>query len=74
MCHPPLRLPLYKVVEYNVAGICVDGLDLPPLTEEQCFRVRRLLQITLVLTEPINSETNVREVVWSAGGKSTHKC
>ena len=26
----------------------------------------------LVLTEPINSETNVREVVWSAGGRSTH--
>ena len=40
MCHPPLRLLLYEVVEYSVSGICVDGLDLPPLTEEHKIQVR----------------------------------
>src|SRR6266478_7655962 len=28
----------------------------------------------LVLNKPINSETDVREVVWSAAGRSAHNC
>jgi hypothetical protein len=28
----------------------------------------------LALNKPINSETNVREVVWSAAGRSAHNC
>ena len=38
--HPLLHLLFYKVVENNVAGNCVDGLDLPPLTEDHKIQVR----------------------------------
>jgi len=38
--HPILHLLFYKVVENNVAGNCVDGLDLPPLTEDHKIQVR----------------------------------
>src|SRR5882757_3496181 len=37
---PLLHLLFYKVVENNVAGNCVDGLDLPPLTEDHKIQLR----------------------------------
>jgi hypothetical protein len=38
--HPLLHLLFYKVVENNVAGNCVDGLDLLPVTEDHKIQVR----------------------------------
>ena len=38
--HPLLHLLFYKIVENNVAGNCVDGLDLPPVTEDHKIQVR----------------------------------
>src|SRR6266403_1017057 len=37
---PLLHLLFYKVVENNVAGNCVDGLDLPPVTEDHKIQLR----------------------------------
>jgi hypothetical protein len=37
--HPLLHLLFYKLVEYNVAGICVDGQDLPPVTDDHKIQV-----------------------------------
>jgi hypothetical protein len=38
--HPLLHLPSYKSVENNVAGNCVDGLYLPPVTEDHKIQLR----------------------------------
>ena len=35
-----MRLLFYEIVEYDVAGICVDGLDLPPVTDDYKIQVR----------------------------------
>jgi hypothetical protein len=35
-----LLLLFYKVVENNVAGNCVDGQDLPPVTDDHKIQVR----------------------------------
>jgi len=37
---PLLHLLFYKVVENNVAGNCVDGLDLPAVTEDHKIQLR----------------------------------
>lgn len=40
MRHPLSHLPFYKIVENNVAGDCVDSLDLPPVAEDDKIQVR----------------------------------
>jgi hypothetical protein len=38
--HPLLHLLFYKVIENNIAGICIDGQDLPPVTDDYKIQVR----------------------------------
>jgi len=52
---PLLHLLFYKVVENNVAGNCVDGLDLPPVTEDHKIQLR----IGVVMKVPVQSEFTV---------------
>jgi len=33
-------LLFYEIVDYNVALICVDGQDLPPVTDDHKIQVR----------------------------------
>src|SRR5436190_22095499 len=38
--HPLLHLMFYNIVEYDVARICVDGQDLPPVADDYKIQVR----------------------------------